>query len=66
MCLFQYYLICTNGRISKRGGFISIYNRKKNYIRNEYNRNKSHIILKNNIDRWKNLNKIWLKINNND
>ena len=64
--LFQYYLICTNGRISKRSGFISIYNRKKNYIRNEYKRNKSHIILKNNIDRWKNLNNIWLKINNND
>lgn len=63
---FQYYLCSTIGRTSRRAGFISIYDRRNSYKKNTYPKYKSHIILKNNISAWKNFEKIWLKINNND
>lgn len=63
---FQYCLCSTIGRTSKRAGFISIYDRKNSYKKNIYPKYKSHLVLKNNISAWKNFEKIWEKINNND
>ena len=66
--LFQYCLHCTTGRVRKRSGFISVYNRTRGnrYYKNRYDKSKSHIVIKNNIDKWKQLENIWSKIKNND
>lgn len=63
---YQYYLISTNGRFTRRGGFISIYDRLDGYKINNYSPRKSHLVLKNNKSNWRELEKIWNKINNND
>ena len=63
---YQYYIICTNGRFTKRGGFISIYDRKNGYKINSYSSCKSHLVLRNNKSNWESFEKIWNKINNND
>ena len=63
---FLYNLCCTPGRSTTRTGFVSIYDRRKNYKRNGFVKYKSHPIIKNNISEWKRLEKVWNKIRYND
>lgn len=71
--LFQYYLVSIQGvnniidtrydAVDGRCGFTSVYNRVNNYQK-RYNYGKSHSILKDNKNKWIQLEKIWENCNN--